>query len=273
MISLFRKIRQKLLSDLPAGKAGNRVTRYLVYAIGEIFLVVVGIMIALQVNTWNENRKERTLEKKYLHGISENLESDILELENLILDDSLLLNGYTSLVRAFSDKTYQSNPSTLIQTIFKIQLVNSFEGNSIVFEDLKSSGRTNLIRSDSLRYKLLSYYNQIEIMITSEKELHNPAILELRNELFITDEVGINGLERLFFPTHWASDLDPSLPIPAFLGFLDEDVQSPKVKGFANRAGYIKALILAKRRDRIRLLADSQRLKEEINNFLTEPHN
>jgi hypothetical protein len=223
MISLFRKIRQKLLQE-------NRLTRYIAYAIGEILLVVIGILIALSINTWNENRKDRAMEANYLKGISENLEGNISELEALILDDSLLLDGYTNLVRAFSDKTYQSNPSTLIQTIFKIQVVNSFEGNSIVFEDLKSSGRTNLIRSDSLRYKLQSYYNQIEIMITSEKELNNPAILELRNELFITDEVGIKGLERLFFPTHWASDLDPSLPIPVFLGFLDEDIQSPKVK-------------------------------------------
>ncbi|WP_026952516.1 hypothetical protein [Algoriphagus mannitolivorans] len=47
MISFFRKIRQKLLQQ-------NRVTRYLAYAIGEIFLVVLGILIALQVNNWNE---------------------------------------------------------------------------------------------------------------------------------------------------------------------------------------------------------------------------
>jgi hypothetical protein len=57
MVSFFRKIRQQLLSHLPAGKAGNRVTRYLVYAFGEIFLVVIGMLIALQVNNWNEGKK------------------------------------------------------------------------------------------------------------------------------------------------------------------------------------------------------------------------
>ncbi|WP_348719101.1 DUF6090 family protein [uncultured Algoriphagus sp.] len=50
MISFFRKIRQKLLTQ-------NRVTRYLIYAFGEIFLVVIGILIALQVNNWKEKRK------------------------------------------------------------------------------------------------------------------------------------------------------------------------------------------------------------------------
>jgi len=57
MLSFFRKIRQKLLSQ-------NRVTQYLAYAIGEIILVVIGILIALQVNNWNENRKNGEIEHK-----------------------------------------------------------------------------------------------------------------------------------------------------------------------------------------------------------------
>ena len=50
MIKFFRKIRQKLLVE-------NRFNKYLLYAIGEIVLVVIGILIALQINNWNENRK------------------------------------------------------------------------------------------------------------------------------------------------------------------------------------------------------------------------
>ncbi|WP_073571144.1 DUF6090 family protein [Algoriphagus zhangzhouensis] len=57
MLSFFRKIHQKLLSQ-------NRVTQYLAYAIGEIILVVIGILIALQVNNWNENRKNGEIEHK-----------------------------------------------------------------------------------------------------------------------------------------------------------------------------------------------------------------
>jgi len=49
MIKVFRKIRQNLLSE-------NKLSEYLLYAAGEIFLVVVGILIALQINNWNENR-------------------------------------------------------------------------------------------------------------------------------------------------------------------------------------------------------------------------
>jgi len=59
MIKFFRQIRQKLLTE-------NQFSKYLIYAIGEIVLVVIGILIALQINTWNEARKERNIEQKLL---------------------------------------------------------------------------------------------------------------------------------------------------------------------------------------------------------------
>jgi hypothetical protein len=59
MIKFFRRIRQKLLEQ-------NRFSKYMFYATGEILLVVIGILIALQVNTWNEKRKQEILEIQYL---------------------------------------------------------------------------------------------------------------------------------------------------------------------------------------------------------------
>ena len=59
MIKFFRKIRQRLLSE-------NKFSKYLIYAIGEIILVVIGILIALSINNWNENKKDRKLEKEFL---------------------------------------------------------------------------------------------------------------------------------------------------------------------------------------------------------------
>jgi hypothetical protein len=67
MISFFRKIRQKLLSQ-------NQITRYLVYALGEIFLVVIGILIALQVNNWNENRKALMISNQTIMNLKVELE-------------------------------------------------------------------------------------------------------------------------------------------------------------------------------------------------------
>ena len=77
MIKFFRKIRQNLLSE---GKTG----KYLKYAFGEIILVVIGILIALQINNWNENKSNITQAKKHLETIKLNLQDDIIQAEKLL---------------------------------------------------------------------------------------------------------------------------------------------------------------------------------------------
>ncbi len=77
MIKFFRKIRQNLLIE-------NKTGKYFKYAIGEIILVVIGILIALQINNWNENRKAEKIELTYLIRLKNDLEKDTLYLENKI---------------------------------------------------------------------------------------------------------------------------------------------------------------------------------------------
>ncbi|MCK0180637.1 DUF6090 family protein, partial [Flavobacteriaceae bacterium S0862] len=93
MIKFFRKIRQNLLSE---GKTG----KYLKYAIGEIVLVVIGILMALQINNWNENRKDETRRKLLLNNLKIDLEQDLRRLATIddFLEDrknySKLILGY-----------------------------------------------------------------------------------------------------------------------------------------------------------------------------------
>ena len=71
MIKLFRKIRQQLLSENTVSKPASPAGRYLLYAIGEIILVVIGILIALQINNANEDRKKRISEQIILKALKE----------------------------------------------------------------------------------------------------------------------------------------------------------------------------------------------------------
>lgn len=77
MIKFFRKIRQKLLSE-------NKFGKYLTYAIGEIVLVVIGILIALQINNWNENKKQQAEITDIYKQIVLDLDNDIDEFSNVI---------------------------------------------------------------------------------------------------------------------------------------------------------------------------------------------
>ncbi|MDM9632664.1 hypothetical protein [Robiginitalea aurantiaca] len=79
MLRFFRQIRQRLLTD-------NKFSKYLLYAVGEILLVVIGILIALQVDNWNENRKALAQENELLEEVQEGLISD-LNLINLCISD------------------------------------------------------------------------------------------------------------------------------------------------------------------------------------------
>ena len=77
MIRFFRKIRQQLLTE-------NKFSRYLLYAIGEILLVVLGILIALQIDNWNENKKIRITEQQYLLALKEEFSFNKGELESIM---------------------------------------------------------------------------------------------------------------------------------------------------------------------------------------------
>ena len=161
MIKFFRKIRQNIIQE-------NRFSKYLLYAIGEIVLVVIGILIALQINNWNQSKQEQELETNYLKGIKANLQDDILELEQLFAKDTIKLDAFTYLIRTFNTEPIKPNRQAIIDNLYSASGYNWFEGNNVVFEDMKSSGRLNLIRSDSIKYPIQKYYRFFEEVIKQE---------------------------------------------------------------------------------------------------------
>ena len=106
MIKFFRKIRQNLLSE---GKTG----KYLKYAIGEIVLVVIGIMIALSINNWNEGRKETIKLKKAIESVYSDLVSD-----RLLINEGLpLVDQRNTIITNLLRRSYatEANLDSLVQ--------------------------------------------------------------------------------------------------------------------------------------------------------------
>ncbi|WP_296705671.1 DUF6090 family protein [Algoriphagus sp.] len=149
MISFFRKIRQSLISH-------NKVTRYLVYAIGEIVLVMIGILLALQVNTWNEKRKLKTEEIKTLQNFRESLKDDSLNFEFSMLSVRKTVKSMELILNWINaDKSYQDS---LKYHFGNLNNLTTPIINTSPFESLKSNNLT-LISNKDLRQKIIHFYD------------------------------------------------------------------------------------------------------------------
>jgi hypothetical protein len=103
MIKFFRKIRQKMLTE-------NKLSKYLIYAIGEIILVVIGILIALQINTWNKNKQLRLAELETLSEIQVALTQDVSVLSsNLKKLESKVMDSRELLMHIENKLPYEKN--------------------------------------------------------------------------------------------------------------------------------------------------------------------
>jgi hypothetical protein len=149
VIKFFRKIRQKLLQD-------KKFSKYLIYAIGEIVLVVVGILIALQINNWNEAKKYREKEVILLTEMKANLQEDLKDLQFNIENNKKRIR-YNDVIRTVMEEKIPFNDSLkpYFGNIFgNFQLVE----NTSAWENLKSVG-LDLVSNDSLRNNLSQLYS------------------------------------------------------------------------------------------------------------------
>ncbi|MCB0463452.1 MAG: hypothetical protein KDC81_12170 [Flavobacteriaceae bacterium] len=148
MIKFFRKIRQQLLNE-------NKFSKYLIYAIGEIVLVVIGILIALQINNWNENRKKEELETSTLMELKANLNTDIKDFKADMKVYNSAVNSI-DIVIEFIDGNIPYHDSLNIH-LGKITVQGVFAPNKATYENLKITG-IKLISNDSLRAAISDLY-------------------------------------------------------------------------------------------------------------------
>jgi hypothetical protein len=242
----------------------NKTSKYFKYAIGEIILVVIGILIALQINNWNENSKNKEVEQLYLEGIRNNLNQDIYDLNKLIEKDTLKLHHYTNLLKPFTDKTINKYSREFIYILGQSYTTHTFNGNNIVFEDMKSSGKINYIKSDILRFSLLEYYNESQRIIKYQNGGYLTEFNILKREAFI-DNTDLNSLiENFMFKKNLSASVDK-----LDMSFFDADINSDKVKKFVNRISVMKVLIQKNYFNNQDLIFKANRLRNKINQYLS----
>ena len=148
MLRFFRKIRQNLLSD-------NKFSKYLLYAIGEILLVVIGILIALQIDNWNEEKKNRAYEKEMLVQIKENLLQDKMALKGIAQSYKTAIEASRKLLEPSIRSAY---PDSIPYWLGQIAKFERFHPLTNSYEALKSKG-LDIVSKDTVRLLLGQYYD------------------------------------------------------------------------------------------------------------------
>lgn len=140
MIKFFRKIRQKLLSE-------NRFSKYFIYAVGEIVLVVIGILIALSINNWNEERKAKTLEVKLL----KDLVLEMKQNKSLLEDAKIRHNAHDSISTVILEQKTELAPAIYLQhVVFTTYFATTDFVNGNV-ESILSEHGPSIISNDTLK--------------------------------------------------------------------------------------------------------------------------
>jgi len=155
MLRFFRTIRKKLIEQ-------DNIRKYLLYAIGEILLVVIGILIALQINTWNQQRIEAQKESRYISELNRDLNSQLQEIQYLNETLSSSLERLNMLIDLLDENEPLKVNEKIASLFFSIYERTSFTIKDPIYQELIATGNIELIRNKELRNSIIQYYQRLE---------------------------------------------------------------------------------------------------------------
>lgn len=175
MIKFFRKIRQNMIQE-------NRVSKYVLYAIGEIILVVIGILIALQINNWNKKQKDIEKEQQILLSLREEFKQNIKELE---FDHSINEGCLKAIVALMNfDYTKDFKTKTIDSLLGQVYNYATFDARLGVMNDITSSGNLELIRDSKLKYALNQWTGELD---------------DYKEDVIVRREYWVNNVPRILY--------------------------------------------------------------------------
>ena len=175
MIKLFRNIRKNLLNE-------GKTTRYFKYAIGEIILVVIGILIALQINNWNERENNIYQAEKHLKTMKLNLKDDILQAEKLLSETQTTIDYANDFLEQF--KTLKPVDNNIQMYLIYLMFERNIEVNQSGLNALLNSDSMSFV-DENLQNKILNYYRYLEQL--KSRELNANTEIKTMYEPYVKD--------------------------------------------------------------------------------------
>ena len=185
MIKIFRGLRQRLLTE-------GRLGHYLVYAAGEILLVVIGILIALQINNWNDARKDRQRELGYLHNIHDDVAANIVAMDRYLATRQEAIAAAKRTIEHFDGKPI-ADLSAFNADSISIYNWKRFYLVDNTYQELVGSGNFALLSNSKIKDDLLD----IEAMYR-----------QLKGE---EDHFRFDSETLLYTPLYQTTDLEPAM--------------------------------------------------------------
>ncbi|PHS67975.1 MAG: hypothetical protein COB12_01815 [Flavobacterium sp.] len=225
----------------------NKPIKYLRYAIGEIVLVVIGILIALSINNWNENRKNRISESEYYCKILADFELDRQNIAELYKESEYKIETSKILLLDLNNK--DKAKSYLINSYLQALRTNVFVPSKVTITDIISSGKLNLLTNNSLKNNLIRYYVELDKLLY-QLEINRSKSLE---KVFSYDDGILFGFQNFdYVNKSLGNDILETLPVYNW----QLDSESKYYKQFQN--------------DLVFFVTMSEREKQHFENILKE---
>jgi len=174
MIKFFRHIRKSLLME-------NKTSKYFKYAIGEIVLVVIGILIALQINNWNESRLKRKAEIQFYKNTSQQLSDDIESLKSQIRYTNLYFDQFSTAI-SIIDNNDRSKKDSLGSIAINLLKYSDFDRQGNIYETAVNSGDIKLLNNNNI-INGLRKLEETYIYVNRMETIHFDALMSMVPDL------------------------------------------------------------------------------------------
>ena len=188
----------------------NKIGKYLKYAVGEIVLVVIGILIALGINNWNQTRQNTKLTNLYISNFIREINTDISTLDDRIKSNEIRIKNIDSIMTTLATKKELSKNELLsfYNQNETLAYDSYFIPDKTTFRQLESNNNSNIIPNSNLRDNLFQYY-----VLNDRNEKNGEISTQLYQHNFLTKDILRNMLagdilEQLFGSTFNRSNLD-----------------------------------------------------------------
>lgn len=192
MRRLFQKSRQYLFSK-------SNIKNYILYSIGEIGLVVIGILIALSIDNWNEERKDLIKEQQILTQLRDEFKSNLLQLEEKISTRKSIIGASHNVLKDI-DNPDISNKDSLMNRLSLLMIDPTFDP---IINDLIGSGNIRLIRNEKLK-RLLTNWSSDVIALQEVERRWTKLADELVVPFFVESGVSRDAVDRFGINNNWA---------------------------------------------------------------------